>query len=246
MKCPILTYSYFPFSLGSCSLDSKSLSERTLNFLKTHTLKDAAVDSTQTDPLLVRASMQERLTVIAVDPQVPTSDGEKYDVLFVGTTRGRVIKFISVRDGLTTKPVVIEEMQVFPYHVQVTNIKVSGRKIIVLSDHEVKSLPVSRCGAVQVQSCQACVALQDPYCAWSVKNSRCGGIRGQEDVGSVAQDVRSGKHVACEGAAGVSGKILTTSIEALEFGFNTVNSNIFRLIASVISASCRHEQPCQG
>ncbi len=41
-------------------------------------------------------------------------DGGRHDVVFVGTTRGRVIKFVSVRDGIdgAARPVVIEEMQV--------------------------------------------------------------------------------------------------------------------------------------
>ena len=50
-----------------------------------------------------------------MDPQVGTTEGKTYDVLFVGTTRGRVIKAINAqsadsRDGVDT--VIIEELQV--------------------------------------------------------------------------------------------------------------------------------------
>ncbi len=50
-----------------------------------------------------------------------------------------------------------------------------------------------------MQSCRACVALQDPYCRWSLRRSRCvsGGDQGEEDVGSTAQDVNNGEHAAC-------------------------------------------------
>ncbi len=171
-------------------------------------------------------------------------DGGRHDVVFVGTTRGRVIKFVSVRDGIdgAARPVVIEEMQVgwhgfffflqndiicrknilttkcipfldfrvatpspffeedalekyfwwwfsmsqyyvevsnktcifpsmiqtiiwvlsppqvFPYHVPVTNLELvrpkqsnQAARLIVLSSHEVKSIPLSRCGAQQVK-----------------------------------------------------------------------------------------------
>ena len=56
-----------------------------------------------------------RFTSIAVDPQVGTTEGKTYDVIFVGTTKGRVIKAINAqsadsRDGVKT--VIIEELQV--------------------------------------------------------------------------------------------------------------------------------------
>ena len=107
----------------------------------------------------------------------------------------------------------------FPYHVPVTNVQVLRQKassppvssppparLVVLSDHEVKSLPLSRCGAVQVQTCRACVALQDPYCRWSLRRRRCVHLHPEQDVGSVAQDVLTGRHAACDAEADVTGK----------------------------------------
>ena len=62
-----------------------------------------------------------------------------------------MIKFVSASDenslnpGDTTKPVVIEEIQVFPYHVSVTNLQVvkvkemdDAPRLIVLSNHEAR------------------------------------------------------------------------------------------------------------
>lgn len=103
---------------GSCSSDSKELSERSLNFIKGHSLMDKAVDNKHVQPLLVRTSLKERLAVIAVDPQVRTPAGDIYDVLYVGTTKGRVLKFISaknsnaINDSSNPKPILIEEIQV--------------------------------------------------------------------------------------------------------------------------------------
>ena len=34
---------------------------------------------------------------IAVDPQVGTTEGKTFDIIFVGTTRGRVIKVINAQ-----------------------------------------------------------------------------------------------------------------------------------------------------
>ena len=88
-----------------------------------------------------------------------TPSGQVYDVIYVGTTRGKVIKFVSAIDinALnpvdTAKPVVIEEIQVFPYHVSVTNLQVVKVKemddeprLIVLSNHEVRG---NSCGKLR-------------------------------------------------------------------------------------------------
>ena len=208
---------------GSCGLDSKSLNERSLNFIKSHSLMDQPVSNTLNEPLLVKTSLKERFTVIAVDPQVRTPTGEVFDVLFVGTTRGKVLKFISAKNPnslnpleKTNKPVIVEEIQVFPYHVSVTNVQVvtdkntGDRRLVVLSDHEVKSLPLNRCSAVQLQRCGACVSLQDPYCAWNVNTNKCVAHESQQvDTSAFLQDVYGGSHAAC-----VSGSDIAAQFDA--------------------------------
>ena len=51
----------------------------------------------------------------------------------------------------------------------------AGRKslgrLAVMSDLEVRSLAVQRCD--RAITCADCVALQDPYCAWDIRASRC-------------------------------------------------------------------------
>ena len=71
-----------------------------------------------------------------------------FQVLYVGTTKGKVLKVISAKTkfGQNTdrKPIIAEEIQVFPFHVAVNNIQVINDKLIVLSDHEVKAMPLHR------------------------------------------------------------------------------------------------------
>ena len=102
------------------------------------------------------------------------------------------------------------DTQVFPYHVPVANVQVvtvkeTGRKkLIVLSDHEVKAMPLHRCNAGGVQSCRACVSLQDPHCAWNVQTQRCldsSQFSKTTDASSLLQDVFQGKHQGCSEAA---------------------------------------------
>ena len=147
---------------GTCHNDSRSLDEEHLNFLKENMLMDKAVPSSIHLPHYIKTSPHERLTAIAVDPSVAAAGGETADLLFVGTTRGRVLKLASHR-GRTH---LVEELQVFPLHVAVNNLLVAkeeeGKKsrLVVLSDHEVKSVPVARCHSANLGSCAECVALQ--------------------------------------------------------------------------------------
>jgi semaphorin 6 len=219
---------------GACSKDSTDLPEDHLNFIKENVLMDTAVPSTIRLPHYVRTSPQERLTTIAVDAGVATTttgqeDGSgrtiRADVLFVGTSRGRVLKLASLYvDGLGHQTNLIEELQIFPYHVAVNNILVvrteegmnstdeeqgsskkaaAVGKIVVLSDHEVKSVRLQRCASLNVQSCAECVGLQDPYCAWNLQSQRCEEhlprLRGskQLDASSLLQSLFSGQHSGC-------------------------------------------------
>ena len=214
---------------GQCVNDSTTLPESSLNFIKQHSLMDEAVpnaklrmssedpegvmDFDHGDPLFVKTSLNERLTVIAVDPQVRTPSGAFYDVMFVGSTRGKILKIVSAfeeRDAgkrfAKRKPVIVEEIQVFPNHVPVRNVQVlaaqtepTDKKLVVLSDFEVKSLPLHRCSAVHSRTCGGCVALQDPHCAWNIQTGKCVDYTtfASTDASLLIQDVFNGKHQAC-------------------------------------------------
>lgn len=43
------------------------------------------------------------------------------------------------------------------------------KKLIVLSNSNVASIPLQRCA--QMKTCRTCIGLQDPYCSWS--NNEC-------------------------------------------------------------------------
>ena len=104
-------------------------------------------------------------------------------MLLSGTSKGRIIKSINSlssdsRDKVET--VVIEELQVFEPDVVIKDLKVmggglAGRKslgrLAVMSNGELRSVAVQRCD--RATNCADCVALQDPYCAWDVRASRC-------------------------------------------------------------------------
>ena len=127
---------------GLCNGQSKELSESHLNFIKGHSLMDTVIQPSGEQPIFVKTSLHERLTAISVDSGVQTpgdDNADQYDVLYVGTTKGKVFKVISSHSvfGKYPRPVIAEEIQVFPYHVPVKNLQVVNDKLIVVSDHEV-------------------------------------------------------------------------------------------------------------
>ena len=112
---------------GTCINDTKSLNDVSLNFIKTHTLMDEPVTPFFGAPILIRTGLVSRFTTIAVDPQVGTTEGKAFDVIYVGTTRGRVIKAINAKSADSrsyVETIVVEELQVFDKDVVVKDLKV--------------------------------------------------------------------------------------------------------------------------
>lgn len=210
---------------GQCMQDSTKLSESNLNFIKQHSLMDEAVPSSKIrvnsdevnfdagNPIFVKTSLNERLTVVAVDPQIKTPSGESYDVIYAGSTDGKVLKIVSVFEEkhvddklvIAHKPVIVEEVLAFPNHIPVRNLHVlngndttkNDRRLVVLSDSEVKSIPLYRCS--KYTNCSSCVALQDPHCAWNAQTRKC--VSHDEfqttDSNLLLQDVFRGRHSGC-------------------------------------------------
>lgn len=129
---------------------------------------------------------------------------------YLGTTTGRVIKTLnaqaaSSREGVQT--VIIEELQVFESNVIVKDLKIMGgggagrrslAQLAVMSRTEVRSFPVQRCD--RAATCAECVALQDPYCAWETRSSRCSsGDWTKNMASSFLQSVSTGEHPKCPG-----------------------------------------------
>ncbi|XP_022703345.1 semaphorin-1A-like [Varroa jacobsoni] len=188
---------------GQCVNNSKSLPDVTLNFITNHPLMDQAVPAYLGRPVVVHTGFSYRYTYIAVDPQVEAVSGKMYDVLFIGTDHGHVLKVINIAslteaasdNSHTAEPVIVEDVYVFgrpgdpgpssgsggsssAAHsgpVAVTNL------VVQRSPYEQKLIVVSNSEIQGVplfhcqraQNCGDCVRLQDPYCAWSLDERKC-------------------------------------------------------------------------
>ena len=74
---------------------------------------------------------------IAVHGQVATPDGQAYDVLFVGTTDGRVLKIVNTADPSNhrasgqNRPTLVEEIVIFKPGTKVRYMQYSvGRQVV--------------------------------------------------------------------------------------------------------------------
>ncbi|CAG9117472.1 unnamed protein product [Plutella xylostella] len=197
---------------GSCVEDSRTLSDSSVNFIRTYPLMDKAVPSFLARPLLLRVSLQYRFSAIAVHPQVQSMNGERYDVIYVGTDDGRVIKAINVAanegvfdasvDEYSRSPVrtvVISEVQVLPQGTPIKQMQVAltTEKLIVASGDIIKAISLSHCG--NALSCRECVSLQDPHCAWDSKQQQCAWVGNRQfpNPERFLQNIEFGKTEIC-------------------------------------------------
>ncbi|XP_067131237.1 semaphorin-1A-like isoform X3 [Centruroides vittatus] len=164
---------------GTCVNNSKTLPAQTIQFIHKHTLMDQAVPAFWQYPVVVHTGYSYRLTHIAVDPQIETADGKKYDVLFIGTDNGKVIKALNAGSANANGkviPVIIEEIQVFSSKTPITNLLVYhtlyNNRLMVVSHREIVTIPLHNCKQ-RARTCRDCVGLQDPYCAWEKTQKKC-------------------------------------------------------------------------
>ena len=141
--------------------------ETRLNFIKHHALMDNNVPSyfRSQFPLYIKTSLGERLTVITVDSNILPANirnepmDSHYDVMFVGTTTGRILKLVSIAtssplsnnlrnkreydkmggDDIGQIPILIESIQMFEFNIPIRNIMVhkNTSQLIALSDNQV-------------------------------------------------------------------------------------------------------------
>uniref|UniRef100_A0A3B1J877 Sema domain, immunoglobulin domain (Ig), short basic domain, secreted, (semaphorin) 3bl n=1 Tax=Astyanax mexicanus TaxID=7994 RepID=A0A3B1J877_ASTMX len=138
-----------------------------LQFARSHPLMWKSVYPAQRQPLLIRTSAPYRLTHITVD-RTQAEDGP-YDVMFIGTDVGTVLKVIALRNGntLSSEEITLEELQVFKVPTPITSMEISVKRqsLFVGSSVGVAQVLLHRC-SMYGKACAECCLARDPYCAW--------------------------------------------------------------------------------
>ncbi|KAK2841244.1 hypothetical protein Q7C36_012823 [Tachysurus vachellii] len=156
--CPSKTFGSFE--------STKGFPDNVIQFARHHPLMYNPVTPLGGRPLFLRTGMPYSFTQIAVD-RVNAADGH-YDVMFIGTDVGTVLKVISVPKGSwSNTELLLEELQVFKDSSSIINMQISSKRqqLYVGSDTGVAQVPLHRC-SMYGKACAECCLARDPYCAW--------------------------------------------------------------------------------
>lgn len=154
---------------GECTVDSRVLADKNVNFIKTHPLMERAVPSFNMKPLLIRVSTHYRFTAVTVDPQVRTINDETFDVIYVGTGKqtvlssisfvltiflvldeGKILKVVNIPSATSSKAFVISENEVLPKGTPVKQLRIAPGygKVVVLSKDIAKLVTLNHCNSI--------------------------------------------------------------------------------------------------
>ncbi|OPJ80774.1 semaphorin-3B [Patagioenas fasciata monilis] len=157
--CPSKTFGTFS--------STKDFPDEVIQFARHHPLMYNPVLPHGQRPLFLQAAVPYTFTRIAVD-RVTAADGH-YDVLFIGTDIGTMLKVVSVpkESWHHMEPLLLEELQVFQDASPITSLQLSSKRqqLYAGSTTALAQLPLHRCSAYG-KACAECCLARDPYCAW--------------------------------------------------------------------------------
>ncbi|XP_070611040.1 semaphorin-3D isoform X2 [Erythrolamprus reginae] len=137
-----------------------------ISFIRRHPLMHRAVQPVGGAPVFTQVNVDHRLTQIVVD-RVTAEDGQ-YDVLFLGTDTGSVLKVLSItKDKWAMEEVILEELQVFkpPSPILTMEMSPKQQQLYIGSSDGLAQLSLHRCNTYG-KACADCCLARDPYCAW--------------------------------------------------------------------------------
>ncbi|KAJ8015844.1 hypothetical protein DPEC_G00000570 [Dallia pectoralis] len=158
--CPSKTFGSFE--------STKGFPDDVIQFARHHPLMFNPVYPLNRRPVFLRTNVDYSFTQIAVD-RVGAADGQ-YDVMFIGTDKGTVLKVISVpkESWNNMEDLLLEELEVFKDASSIINMQISSKRqqLYVGSDTGLAQVPLHRC-SIYGKACAECCLARDPYCAWN-------------------------------------------------------------------------------
>uniref|UniRef100_A0A5F9D9X4 Semaphorin 3D n=1 Tax=Oryctolagus cuniculus TaxID=9986 RepID=A0A5F9D9X4_RABIT len=161
-----------------------------ISFIKRHPVMYKSVYPAAGAPTFKRINVDYRLTQVVVD-HVVAEDGQ-YDVMFLGTDIGTVLKVVSIsKEKWNMEEVVLEELQVFKHPSVILNMELSlkQQQLYVGSRDGFVQLSLHRCDTYG-KACAECCLARDPYCAWD--GSACSRYAPTSKRRARRQDVKYG------------------------------------------------------
>uniref|UniRef100_A0A8C1HY58 Sema domain, immunoglobulin domain (Ig), short basic domain, secreted, (semaphorin) 3Ab n=1 Tax=Cyprinus carpio carpio TaxID=630221 RepID=A0A8C1HY58_CYPCA len=179
--CPSKTFDGFE--------STKDFPDDVITFARSHPAMYNPVFPINNRPIIIKTDVDYQFTQIVVD-RVEAEDGQ-YDVMFIGTDMGTVLKVVSIPRGTwhDLEEVLLEEMTVF----RVVSLNISAlslqQQLYLGSTIGVSQMPLHRCD-VYGKACAECCLARDPYCAWD--GSQCSRYFPTAKRRTRRQDIRNG------------------------------------------------------
>ncbi|OUC49478.1 putative sema domain protein, partial [Trichinella nativa] len=157
---------------GQCVRDSKTLSDTTLHFVKTHTLMDRAVSHQNNKfrspegPLFYRKDVI--LQKLVVD--IVVGEDSSYPVIYAASNNGKLFKIVSWHDAHSYVQANVVAVYKLRHEEPVHAMQIlPGQYLYIAQDVEVSQIELPQCHLYK--SCILCA--QDPYCAWHSIRQQC-------------------------------------------------------------------------
>ncbi|NXA02559.1 SEM3D protein, partial [Nesospiza acunhae] len=148
---------------------TKDFPDELISFMRSHQLMWEPVYPQGRQPVLVRVNVPYRLRRLLVHRL--DTESRDYDVLFLGTDDGKVLK-VALAGGVSRGPEVIslEEISVTKVPSPILDMKLSPKRqeLFVSSTHGLLQLSLYRC-ELYGKTCTDCCLGRDPYCTWDSK-----------------------------------------------------------------------------
>uniref|UniRef100_A0A8V0XRP8 Semaphorin 3D n=1 Tax=Gallus gallus TaxID=9031 RepID=A0A8V0XRP8_CHICK len=173
---------------------TRDFPDEVISFIKRHPLMYKSVYPLTGGPVFTRINVDYRLTQIVVD-HVMAEDGQ-YDVIFLGTDIGTVLKAVSItKEKWTKEEVVLEELQIFKHPSFISTMEISQKQqqLYIGSRDGLVQLSLHRCHTYG-KACADCCLARDPYCAWD--GNSCSRYAPTSKRRARRQDVKYGDPVA--------------------------------------------------
>ncbi|NWT05112.1 SEM3D protein, partial [Mionectes macconnelli] len=203
---------------------TKDFPDEVISFMRSHQLMWEPVYPQSRQPVLVRVNVPYRLRRLLVHRL--EMENRHYDVLFLGTDEGKVLK-VGLAGGVSrgTEVISLEEISVAKVPSPILDMKLSPKRqeLFVSSTHGLVQLSLYRC-ELYGKTCTDCCLARDPYCTWDGKT--CTPHLLTEKRRARCQDVlKSDPLSQCQGTA--EG---TAAVEKLVFGVEK-NSTFLECLA---------------
>ncbi|XP_071669246.1 semaphorin-3D-like isoform X2 [Patagioenas fasciata] len=185
---------------------TKDFPDEVISFMRSHQLMWEPVYPQGRQPVLVKVNVPYRLQRLLVHRL--EMESRHYDVLFLGTDEGQVLK-VGLAGGVSggTEVISLEEISVTKVPSPIVDMKLSPKRqeLFVSSTHGLLQLSLYRC-ELYGKTCTDCCLARDPYCTWDgrtcvpqllteKRRARCQDVL-KSDLLSQCQDTAEGTTVS--------------------------------------------------